>query len=1035
MKRFLFLVSAMLIAVGAWSQASITVTPLPEDTTGEDVTLSLNICNDESVKAFQCDLTLPESLTFNETDPVLTSRAQGFDIDFVRISGKQMRILVSSGSLSLIAPDSTAVVNFSVSVPSAEGVNNHVVKLTNAIVVLEDYDRVDLPDIDFPAFDIKPAFLVHYMSEGVEVYCDTVVQEKPVVAPSLVLEKEGHSFTGWEGLPSIMPGSDITVNAIFTRNSYSLIFKMDNDTITSSSVLYNDTIEVPAPPFKEGHTFIGWDSLVTVMPARDFVVNALYSRNSYALVYIVDGDTLSVSTMLYNDTIVPLEVPEVEGKTFSGWIDIPLTMPAHNLTVKGTFDVYSFKLSYIVDGKVVMTFSYIYGTELTLEDEPTKEGYTFSGWSELPEVMPAKNVEVTGSFTINNYKFTYIVDGEVYQTDSVTYGRPITPMSAPIKEGYTFSGWSSIPTTMPAHDVVVTGSFAINCYRIKYTLDGETYKTDSIVYGDTIFAEANPVKEGYTFSGWCEIPETMPAHDVNVVGSFTVNIYEVTYIITLDNEVYQTINQMLAYGTSIVLPQLPSFTGYTFNGWNDIPATMPAENVTFTASFTINNYLLTFIVKVDGEVQEVFTDSVKYAETIVAPDVSEMEGYTFSGWNNVLDRMPANDVTIQGEYTLNTTQTDDQGLIYSLNKQRDAFEVSDYTEDLRSEIVVPEQLFGLPVNAIQDRALTDALELNAITIPTSITTVGKRVFRGCDNLLVVEWNAEATLSSLPFGKMEDFVNMLIFTTSSNKIEGTVRNLIVDSVAEQIVLTDGYPFRNPRNFTAQNINFIREFTKKTRIGEVGGWEAMVLPFDVESVISETRGELKPFGLADFTISLPYWVAQLQADGSFVYIDSIKAHAPFIMEVPNSDEYEDRYNVVGQVTFSADSVTVYATTDMDREVEDDLVLLGSYEGISADRAVYALNDEEVYTDGNSYMEGSIFVADSRDIRPFEAYVYSNQVVPAPYLRIGENVGTGIDHSTFNIQHSTEIYDLMGRRILNIENLKSGVYIVNGKKVVIK
>ena len=105
----------------------------------------------------------------------------------------------------------------------------------------------------------------------------------------------------------------------------------------------------------------------------------------------------------------------------------------------------------------------------------------------------------------------------------------------------------------------------------------------------------------------------------------------------------------------------------------------------------------------------------------------------------MLDRMPANDVTIQGEYTLNTTQTDYQGMIYSLNKQRDAFEVSDYTEDLRSEIVVPDQIFGLPVNSIQDRALTDALELNAITIPTSITTVGTRVFRGCDNLLVVEW--------------------------------------------------------------------------------------------------------------------------------------------------------------------------------------------------------------------------------------------------------------------------------------------------------
>ncbi len=32
-------------------------------------------------------------------------------------------------------------------------------------------------------------------------------------------------------------------------------------------------------------------------------------------------------------------------------------------------------------------------------DEPVKEGYTFSGWSEVPETMPAEDVTVTGSFT------------------------------------------------------------------------------------------------------------------------------------------------------------------------------------------------------------------------------------------------------------------------------------------------------------------------------------------------------------------------------------------------------------------------------------------------------------------------------------------------------------------------------------------------------------------------------------------------------------------------------------------------------------
>ena len=31
------------------------------------------------------------------------------------------------------------------------------------------------------------------------------------------------------------------------------------------------------------------------------------------------------------------------------------------------------------------------------------------------------------------------------------------------------------------------------------------------------------MKKGYTFSGWSEIPETMPAHDVTVTGSFEID--------------------------------------------------------------------------------------------------------------------------------------------------------------------------------------------------------------------------------------------------------------------------------------------------------------------------------------------------------------------------------------------------------------------------------------------------------------------------------------------------------------------------------
>ena len=60
------------------------------------------------------------------------------------------------------------------------------------------------------------------------------------------------------------------------------------------------------------------------------------------------------------------------------------------------------------------------------------------------------------------YNLVYYVDGEEYKKYVVEQGTTITPETAPYKEGYTFSGWSEIPATMPAHDVTVTGTFTLN---------------------------------------------------------------------------------------------------------------------------------------------------------------------------------------------------------------------------------------------------------------------------------------------------------------------------------------------------------------------------------------------------------------------------------------------------------------------------------------------------------------------------------------------------------------------------------------------
>ena len=236
---------------------------------------------------------------------------------------------------------------------------------------------------------------------------------------------------------------------------------------------------------------------------------------------MVDGVEYKSYEVEYTSNITPEAAPVKEGYTFSGWSGIPSTMPEHDVTVTGTFTVNKYKVTYVIDGVTYKTFEVEYGKDVIREAEPTKEGYTFSGWSLIPTTMPAYDITITGTFTKGQYKLFYILDGQIYKTVSMDYGVGITKENAPEKEGYTFSGWSEIPETMPAHDVTVTGSFTINTYKVIYIVDGMTYKTFEVEYGKEIEKEAEPSKEGYTFSGWSEIPKTMPAHDVTITGNFT----------------------------------------------------------------------------------------------------------------------------------------------------------------------------------------------------------------------------------------------------------------------------------------------------------------------------------------------------------------------------------------------------------------------------------------------------------------------------------------------------------------------------------
>ena len=132
--------------------------------------------------------------------------------------------------------------------------------------------------------------------------------------------------------------------------------------------------------------------------------------------------------------------------------------------------------------------------------------YTFAGWTPSIDVV-TKDITYTATYTAtaNIYHVTYMLDGVQYgDVDNVAYGDPLTLRDAPdAPAGKVFSGWVGLPETMPAHDVIVTGSFG-QLYTVTWITIGAD--TTEVVYSDgaalVMPTEPTPCNPSLTFAGW-----------------------------------------------------------------------------------------------------------------------------------------------------------------------------------------------------------------------------------------------------------------------------------------------------------------------------------------------------------------------------------------------------------------------------------------------------------------------------------------------------------------------------------------------------
>lgn len=259
------------------------------------------------------------------------------------------------------------------------------------------------------------------------------------------------------------------------------------------------------------------------------------------------------------------------------------------------------------------------------------------------------------------------------------------------------------------------------------------------------------------------------------------------------------------------------------------------------------------------------------------------------------------------------------------------------------------------------------------------------------------------------------------------------NLVQGSAATEIVLTEGYDFFVPTDFTASSIRY--KTTPTTGTNGTGGWTTIALPFDV-SHVTANGAPIDWFHSKDDT-GKNFWVRQftgIDDDNAVLFgnVEQMEANVPYIVAFP-TDRWGAQYNLVGkEIVFHGTNARLIADVPM-RLVTSKI----TFEGTTAASNVtdsYLLNAA-----GNSFTRGN------GSVSPFRAYFKPKDDALSSKLAIKfvDDEPTAITDLTLDEADGTvAVYTLSGMRIGTVrivngkpqtDTLPKGVYIINGKKVI--
>lgn len=564
-------------------------------------------------------------------------------------------------------------------------------------------------------------------SDGTTTYKEITIDAGTKLTEDLLPEisYEGYSFTGWYwpggtdrlNITETTFANPATFTAYWDINEYTVTFWANGGAWEGIGDTYPVTVEhgstvveangadITAPE-REGMAFTVWlDEDGNIFdPKTDAVTGNLRLTAQWDDVYYKvtfdygNGQASTVQTVKKGENATPPATPEYDGFEFQYWyIDGVGTEYVFSTPVESNFTLKAMWIpkTYIVTinagandavlniNNAPVTSGPIFTVEVTygqtiadanvVLNNPTRDGYTFSGWYANGAVWTSdtsitSDIEVTASWNAGRYKIAFDLSGApgtAPAAQTVGHGDTVSKPADPSWEGHEFLGWflkgSDTPwdfsNTVSASATLYAG-WRNSSYKVSFEGNGGTFTangnwtgsySEDVQSGYRVSAEiANPTRDGYTFAGWFDEDGNAWSASTVITGSVTyyakwdANSYELT--LYANGGAYADGSNVKVYPASETTPignvEIPTREGYVFRGW--YTRTDGGERVEFETTSTLDKDTILYAHWTEAVYQVTYqgqdfswtNKNVKYGSTVKAPTSSnyDVEGYTITGW-------------------------------------------------------------------------------------------------------------------------------------------------------------------------------------------------------------------------------------------------------------------------------------------------------------------------------------------------------------------------------------------------------------------